>query len=214
MASALQERLLHERRFTADVAHELRTPLTGLVTSAELLPDGEATGLVRDRVRVLRSLVEELLEIGRLDAGVERADLAPAPLEQVVEESVRRTGVRTRLTVTGSPVAYTDPRRLDRIIANLVTNAHRHGRPPIEVTVHGTTIAVRDHGPGFPEALLADGPQRFRTGAAERGRGHGLGLTIATGYAGVIGGSLTFGNVPDGGAIATLCLPPDTGPEG
>ncbi|MCO5973774.1 sensor histidine kinase [Actinoallomurus soli] len=207
MAGALQERLLSEQRFTADVAHELRTPLMGLVTSTELLPAGEATELVRDRVRALRSLVEDLLEITRIDAGVEQADLASVPLDQVVEESVHRTEVRARLTVTGAPVAYTDPRRLNRIIANLVINAHRHGRPPVEVTVSGTTIVVRDHGPGFPEALLVDGPQRFRTGAAERGRGHGLGLTIASGHARVIGGRLTFGNAPDGGAIARLHLP-------
>jgi signal transduction histidine kinase len=206
MADALRDRLLSEQRFTADVAHELRTPLTGLVVSTELLPESEATELVRDRVRVLRALVEDLLEISRLDAGVERADPASVPLGQVVEESVGRTGLQIRLTVTGDPVAYTDPRRLDRIIANLVANAHRHGRPPVEVTVNGTTIVVRDHGPGFPDALLANGPQRFRTGATERGRGHGLGLTIALGQVQVIGGRLAFGNAPDGGAIAALHL--------
>jgi signal transduction histidine kinase len=113
------------------------------------------------------------------------------------------------VAVTGHPVADTDPRRLDRIIANLVTNAHRHGRPPIEVTVGGTTIVVRDHGPGFPDTLLADGPQRFRTGAKERGRGHGLGLTIAVGQAQVIGADLGFANAPDGGAVATLHLRAD-----
>jgi signal transduction histidine kinase len=209
MAGALQERLLGEQRFTADVAHELRTPLMGLVTSTELLPESEATELVRDRVRALRSLVEDLLEITRIDAGAERADLASVPLDQVTEESVRRAGVPARLTVTGDPFADTDPRRLDRIIVNLVTNAHRHGRPPVEVTVSGTTIVVRDHGPGFPDALVVNGPQRFRTGAAERGRGHGLGLTIAVGHAQVIGGRLTFANAPDGGAIATLHLPAD-----
>ncbi|MFB9678915.1 HAMP domain-containing protein [Streptosporangium vulgare] len=64
MADSLRERLLSEQRFTADVAHELRTPLMGLVTSAELLPEGEATELVRDRVRVLRALVEDLLWSG------------------------------------------------------------------------------------------------------------------------------------------------------
>jgi signal transduction histidine kinase len=113
MAGALQERLLSEQRFTADVAHELRTPLMRLVTSTELLPQSEATELVRDRVRALRSLVEDLLEITRIDAGAERADLASVPLDQVTEESVRRAGVRARLTVTGDPIADTDPRRLD-----------------------------------------------------------------------------------------------------
>ncbi|WP_246238729.1 sensor histidine kinase [Acrocarpospora corrugata] len=206
MAGALHERLLGEQRFTADVAHELRTPLMGLITSAELLPDGEAAELVRDRVRVLRTLVENLLEISRLDAGAEEAELSSVPLGEVVEDSIRRTGLQVRVTVSGEPVAYTDARRMDQIIANLVVNAHRHGRPPVEVRVAGTTIVVRDHGPGFPDELLAEGPQRFRTGAAERGHGHGLGLTIAAGQARVIGAVLSFGNAPDGGATATLRL--------
>ncbi|RMI39075.1 sensor histidine kinase [Actinomadura harenae] len=212
MAAALQERLRAEQSFTADVAHELRTPLMGLVTSAELLPEGEATGFVRDRVGVLRALVENLLEISRLDAGAEHADLAPVPVGEVVAESVRRTGLDARVAVDGAPVAETDPRRLDRIVANLVINAHRHGRPPVEVRVArdggDVVVTVRDHGPGLPDDLLAelraDGPRRFRTGTPERGRGHGLGLTIAAGQARVIGARLRFANAPDGGAAVTV----------
>ncbi|MFD4857153.1 ATP-binding protein [Streptomyces atratus] len=207
MADALQDRLRSEQRFTADVAHELRTPLAGLVTSASLLPESESTGLVRDRVQVLRALVDDLLEISRLDAGVEQADAQAVPLGELVAESVRRTGLETRVTVSGSPVAETGPRRLDRIVTNLILNAHRHGAAPVEVTVYGTTITVRDHGPGFPPELLAHGPQRFRTGAAERGHGHGLGLTIALGQAHVIGARLTLADSTDGGAVATLELP-------
>ncbi|WP_212911931.1 HAMP domain-containing sensor histidine kinase [Streptomyces sp. TS71-3] len=213
MADSLQDRLRAEQRFTADVAHELRTPLMGLVTAAELLPESEATDLVRDRVRVLRGLVEDLLEVSRLDAGAEHAELRPVALGEAVAESLDKAGLTARLAVDGSPVAETDPRRLDRIVANLVANAHRHGAAPVDVTVTDSTIEVRDHGPGFPAALLADGPQRFRTGAAERGRGHGLGLTIAAGQAHVIGASLTFTNAPDGGALAVLGLPPAR-PEG
>ncbi|MFB8037243.1 sensor histidine kinase [Streptomyces sp. NPDC056004] len=207
MADALQDRLRDEQRFTADVAHELRTPLTGLVTSASLLPEGEATDLVRDRVQVLRALVDDLLEISRLDAGAEEADAQPVPLGELVAESVRRTGLETRVTVNGSPVAETDPRRLDRIVTNLVLNAHRHGAAPVEVSIGETTVVVRDHGPGFPSEVLAHGPQRFRTGAAERGHGHGLGLTIALGQAHVIGARLTLANIAAGGAVATLELP-------
>ncbi len=207
MAATLQRRLLAEQRFTADVAHDLRTPLMGLLTATELLPGGEATDLVRDRVGVLRSLVEDLLEISRLDAGAEQAERYPVPLGGLAAESLRRLDLTARLTVEGDPVADTDPRRLDRIIANLVANAHRHGRPPVEVGVSGRTIVIRDHGPGFPDDLLADGPQRFRTGRAERGQGHGLGLTIALGQAQVIGAELVFANAPDGGAIVTLHLP-------
>ncbi|MYY10495.1 HAMP domain-containing protein [Streptomyces sp. SID4919] len=207
MAQSLQQRLLDEQRFTADVAHELRTPLMGLVTSTELLPDSPATELVRDRVRVLRALVEDLLEISRLDAGAEASDARFVPVGSVVEASVTRTGEPALTTVVDNRQVSTDPRRLDRIIANLVLNAHRHGGGRVEVRVDGPTVVVRDHGPGFPAALLADGPQRFRTGASERGHGHGLGLTIAAGQARVIGASLELANAPDGGAVAVLRLP-------
>ncbi|MEU1263195.1 HAMP domain-containing sensor histidine kinase [Streptomyces cellulosae] len=208
MADSLRDRLAGEQRFTADVAHELRTPLMGLVTSAGLLPEGEATDLVRDRVRVLRDLVEDLLEISRLDAGAERVEPRRVPLAELIEDSVARTGLTAEVTVTGAPVAETDPRRLDRIVTNLVVNAHRHGATPVEVDVSGLTITVRDHGPGFPPDLLAHGPQRFRTGAEQRGRGHGLGLTIAQGQAKVIGARLDFRNHPDdGGAVAEVRLP-------
>ncbi len=209
MADSLRDRLAGEQRFTADVAHELRTPLMGLVTSAGLLPESEATDLVRDRVRVLRDLVEDLLEISRLDAGAERVEPRRVPLAELVEESGARTGLPATVTATGAPVAGTDPRRLDRIVTNLVVNAHRHGATPVEVGVSGLTITVRDHGPGFPPDLLAHGPQRFRTGAEQRGRGHGLGLTIAQGQAKVIGARLVFRNHPDdGGAVAEVRLPP------
>ncbi|MFC0629322.1 sensor histidine kinase [Kribbella deserti] len=227
MADSLRDRLVSEQRFTADVAHELRTPLMGLMTSAELLPDSEATDLVRGRVQVLRGLVEDLLEISRLDGGAERADLRRVPLAEMVADVVNRTGLEATLTTSegatlaaegatlaaegamlgGGATVETDPRRLERIITNLVINAHRHGRAPVEIDVTGATIVVRDHGDGFPAELVSNGPQRFRTGVAERGRGHGLGLTIATGQAAVIGAQLEFANAPDGGAVATLRLP-------
>ncbi|MEU5398345.1 HAMP domain-containing sensor histidine kinase [Streptomyces sp. NPDC005963] len=207
MAHSLQQRLIDEQRFTGDVAHELRTPLMGLVTSTELLAEGPATELVRDRVRVLRGLVEDLLEISRLDANAEAADERIVPVGSVVEESVARTGLPTRTVIVHDQRVPTDPRRLDRIITNLVLNAHRHGREPVEVRVDGTSVTVRDHGPGFPESLLANGPQRFRTGVTERGHGHGLGLTIALGQARVIGAELLLSNADDGGALAVLHLP-------
>lgn len=68
-------------------------------------------------------------------------------------------------------------RRLERILGNLVANAHRHGAAPVTLTVDGRTLTVTDSGPGYPEYLLTGGPQRFRTEGTNKG--HGLGLTIA-----------------------------------
>ncbi|WP_329462156.1 HAMP domain-containing sensor histidine kinase [Streptomyces sp. NBC_01431] len=213
MADSLSRRLRTERRFTADVAHELRTPVGGLLAAADLLPPGETEDLLRGRVRDLRGLVEDLLEISRLDAGAEQPVRARVPLGAVVSEAVTRTGLDTEVTVAdaageeAAQTVETDPRRLERIVSNLVVNAHRHGSTPVRVTVEGPTVVVRDHGSGFPADLLLDGPRRFHTGAAERGSGHGLGLTIALGQARVLGAELRLANAPDGGAVATLRLP-------
>ncbi|QIY58033.1 HAMP domain-containing histidine kinase [Streptomyces sp. RPA4-5] len=210
MADHLGQLLRTERQFTADVAHELRTPVGGLLAAADLLPAGETEDLLRARVRDLRGLVEDLLEISRLDAGAEQPVPARVPLGAVVSEAVARTGLRAEVTVAGTEAdrtVETDPRRLERIVDNLVVNAHRHGGLPVEVTVEGRTVVVRDHGPGFPADVLLHGPRRFQTGSTERGTGHGLGLTIALGQARLLGAELHLENAPDGGAVATLHLP-------
>ncbi|MET9787055.1 two-component system sensor histidine kinase CseC [Streptomyces canus] len=217
MADALQQRLEAERRVTADIAHELRTPVTGLLTAAELLPPGRPTELVLDRAKAMRTLVEDVLEVARLDGASERAELQDILLGEFVVRRVAAKDPGIEVRVVHESEVTTDPRRLERVLFNLLANAARHGKPPVQVTVEGRVIRVRDHGPGFPEDLLADGPSRFRTGSADRaGHGHGLGLTIAAGQARVLGARLTFRNVrpvglPEGtpaeGAVAVLWLP-------
>jgi two-component system, OmpR family, sensor histidine kinase MtrB len=215
MAASLRGQLEAERRFTADVAHDLRTPVTGLLTAAELLPPGRPSELVRDRAEVLRTLVEDLLEVARFDSGVERADLEQVDLGAFVESAVGRLQTQQALSPDSVTVrrngpagrVVTDPRRVERILANLVVNGVRHGEPPVDVTVTGRTIEVVDHGPGYPAELITEGPRRFRSGMAERGTGHGLGLTIAAGHADVLGAKLVLGTAPDGGAFASLELP-------
>ncbi|MGY0017765.1 two-component system sensor histidine kinase CseC [Streptomyces sp. YJ-C3] len=218
MADALKQRLEAERRVTADIAHELRTPVTGLLTAAELLPEGRPSELVKDRAQAMRTLVEDVLEVARLDSAAERAELQDIMLGEFVERRMAaRAADGVSVHVIHESEVTTDPRRLERILINLLANASKHARPPIEVSVEGRVIRVRDHGPGFPEELLEDGPSRFRTGAADRaGHGHGLGLTIAAGQAQVLGARLTFRNVrppgtehgtPAEGAVAVLWLP-------
>ncbi|MEU2053913.1 two-component system sensor histidine kinase CseC [Streptomyces bungoensis] len=217
MADALRQRLEAERRVTADIAHELRTPVTGLLTAAELLPPGRPTELVLDRAKAMRTLVEDVLEVARLDGASERAELQDIMLGDFIARRVAAKDPEITVRVVHESEVTTDPRRLERVLFNLLANAARHGRPPIEVTVEGRVIRVRDHGPGFPEELLAEGPSRFRTGSKDRaGQGHGLGLTIAAGQARVLGARLTFRNVrpagapahiPAEGAVAVLWLP-------
>ncbi|MGA4850445.1 two-component system sensor histidine kinase CseC [Streptomyces sp. G5(2025)] len=217
MADALKQRLEAERRVTADIAHELRTPVTGLLTAAELLPPGRPSELVKDRAQAMRTLVEDVLEVARLDSAAERAELQDITLGEFVTRRMASLTADVTVTVVHESEVTTDPRRLERILGNLVANAAKHGKPPIEVSVEGRVVRVRDHGPGFPEALLHEGPSRFRTGSTDRaGHGHGLGLTIAAGQARVLGARLTFRNVrpagaapeePSEGAVAVLWLP-------
>ncbi|MGW6768869.1 two-component system sensor histidine kinase CseC [Streptomyces sp. NPDC055037] len=217
LTDALNERIEAERRVTADIAHELRTPVTGLLTAAELLPPGRPTELVRDRAQAMRTLVEDVLEVARLDSASERAELQEIALGEFVARRVGVLNPAITIKVVHESWVSTDPRRLERILGNLLANAAKHGGTPVEVTVEGRVVRVRDHGPGFPDALLREGPSRFRTGATDRaGHGHGLGLTIAAGQARVLGARLTFRNATpegiegrdgSGGAIAVLWLP-------
>ncbi|MCT9075161.1 sensor histidine kinase [Streptomyces fulvoviolaceus] len=208
MADALGARLEAERRVTADIAHELRTPVAGLSTAVGLLPPGRATELVAGGVRKLRALVEDVLEVARLDS-----ESAAVDTEQREVSAMARRAVAglddVRVRVTADVVVATDPRRVERVLANLAANALRHGAPPVELEVDGPVVRVRDHGPGFPPDLLAvlhtSGPQRFRTGSPTGGTG--LGLTIVTGQARLLGARLTFRNHPDGGAETELLLP-------
>ncbi|OKK20605.1 ATPase [Streptomyces sp. CB00455] len=203
MAGSLQAKLEGEQRFTADVAHELRTPLTGLQAASELLPEGRPTELVRERVRTMRQLTEDLLEISRLDSRSEAVETDLHQLGRLARRVVRASGTATEVVVLRDAHVETDRRRLERVLGNLVANAHQHGRGPVVLTVDGPVVTVRDHGDGFPDYLLAHGPQRFRSG----GKGHGLGLTIAVGQAEAIGARLDFRRAAGGGGLAVLTLP-------
>lgn len=214
MALALQHRLEIERHFTADVAHELRSPVTGLVSAAELLPGDEVSTLVRRQVARLRRLVEDLLEISRLDAPTASVDWQDCDLGAVLTACLEPYGEQIDLDAEQAGVARGEPRRIERIVGNLVRNALAHGGPPVRVDARGTTITVTDSGPGYPQELLADGPRRFAT--FTRGKGSGLGLTIAAKHAQVMGTHLRLSNRAAGGACARVELPasePGSGEE-
>ncbi|GAB4251988.1 MAG: ATP-binding protein [Thermoleophilia bacterium] len=160
----LEEARLRERRFTSDVAHELRTPVAALVGEAsllahrlELVPEENlpaetrraAQLVVRDIGR-LRRLVDDLLEISRIDA--HSADVARDEIE--VLEFLRRVaearGWPDQVSVVGDAgiIICTDPRRFERIVVNLVENALKHGGLPVVVEVRRvlTGFTVEDQG--------------------------------------------------------------------
>ncbi|MGW6906020.1 ATP-binding protein [Streptomyces sp. NPDC054940] len=208
MADGLGARLEAERRVTADIAHELRTPVAGMSTVVGLLPPGRTSELMAESVRKMRGLVEDVLEVARLDSQAAAVETERREVSAMARRAVAGLD-DVEVRVTADAAVDTDPRRVERILANLAANALRHGAPPVEVEVDGPVVRVRDRGSGFPPDLLAvlhtSGPQRFRTGS--RTGGTGLGLTIATGQARLLGARLTFRNRPDGGAETELHLP-------
>jgi signal transduction histidine kinase len=205
MADSLQERIEHEQRFVANVAHDLRTPVTGLVAAASLLEPDQVGAVVRERVSRLHTLVEDLLEISRLENGAVTADLRWVDVDAFVRSLVaRRPDVE--VDAPDAVRAFTDPRRLERIIDNLLDNCARHGAPPVAVAVRGRAVVVSDSGPGFAPDMLARATERFATGDTARGHGIGLGLAIAAAQARVLGGSLRVANGPGGGAQVTVQL--------
>ncbi|MCX5376328.1 HAMP domain-containing sensor histidine kinase [Streptomyces sp. NBC_00091] len=216
------------RRFVADMSHELRTPLTALTAVAEVLEEevddldpmiAPAVGLVVSETRRLNDLVENLMEVTRFDAGTARLVLDDVNVADQVTACIdaRAWLDAVELDAGRGIVARLDPRRLDVILANLIGNALKHGGSPVRVSVgvegEWLVIAVKDNGPGIPEAVLPHVFDRFYKASASRPKsdGSGLGLSIAMENAHIHGGDITAANGPDGGAVFTLRLPVDVG---
>jgi signal transduction histidine kinase len=209
----LTERIDSEQRFTADLAHEMRTPLTGLVNAANLLEeDSRPAELVKERVARLQVLVEDLLEVSRLDAGRAQPQLSPMPVDASLRSlltTLDASGALSGHTVeldlqAGDARVVTDQRRFERIITNLLVNAVKHGRPPIRLHSTPEAVVVSDSGPGYPPDIVATGPTRF---VSAGGGGMGLGLVIAQGQARLLGMVIEFANGEDGGARTTIRFP-------
>jgi signal transduction histidine kinase len=228
MASALETKIsalsaaqARERRFTADVAHELRTPLTALVGEASLLrehldrmPDQSrrpAELLIEDVGR-LRRLVEDLMEISRLDAGAEAVQPEATDLAAAVAAMMRARGWDGRVQLDAEKtIVTTDPRRLERIVANLVGNALEHGGDGVAVRVgrdgEHAFVEVTDQGPGIPPEHVPHLFERFyKADPSRSGPGSGLGLAIAQENARLLGGEIEVRSEAGKGARFTLRL--------
>ena len=220
--TALSQAQARERRFTSDVSHELRTPLTALVAEASLLAEHldrmppetrrPAELLVNDVAR-LRDLVEDLMEISRLDAGEARVSKEPVDIGALVTTSVRSRRWDDRVQIEPDElVLETDPRRLERIVANLVGNALEHGGRDVLVRVGrdgvGAFVEVTDRGPGIPPDRLPHVFERFyKADSSRTGPGSGLGLAIALENARLLGGDLDVQSEIGRGTRFTLRLP-------
>jgi two-component system, OmpR family, sensor histidine kinase MtrB len=218
----LQAMEADQRRFVSDVSHELRTPLTTLLAAGGALESNASTlsagaaraaRLLIEETRRLVRLVDDLMEISRMDSGGaamlwERMDVAAC-----VQGTIERHGWsdRVSLTSSGTAVMDADPRRLAAVCRNLIDNALVHGEPPVVVSVtgedHRIRIEVQDSGPGVPRSSADDVFRRFFKADAARGGGSGLGLAIVRENARLHGGEIVVTRSSLGGARFTCSLP-------
>jgi PAS domain S-box-containing protein len=233
-----------ERRrdeFFANVSHDLRTPVAVIRTSlgvvlANAPPDTPAAlrrllGNADLAAARLGALVEDLLELARLQAGRARLRLRPCDLAELARRSARtveplaqQRRQRLELVVPADPVpALVDVDRIERALLNLLSNAAKHGREGglIRMTLHegeaGLELVVADDGPGVPDAEQDRVFERFYVGgpADARPGGGGLGLPIARAMVELHGGQLTLESAPGAGATFRIRLPvrPTADPE-
>lgn len=223
---------LVQQRFVSDVSHELRTPLTTIRLAADMINDqrdefdpatARAAELLNAQVQRFETLLTDLLEISRYDAGSVQLELEPTSLAHLAEDVVgsmqqlaEQNGTDVRLVAPGgySPVDM-DPRRVRRIVRNLLGNAIEHGEGrPIVVTVdsdqQAVALGVRDYGLGMKAEDVERVFDRFWRADPSRTRtigGTGLGLSIALGDARLHGGELAVWSQPGIGTNFVLTLP-------
>lgn len=239
MAASLQEQITQlatlsqmQQRFVSDVSHELRTPLTTVRMAAEVLYDAReefdpinkrSAELLYNQVERFQSLLSDLLEISRFDAGAAMLDAEPQDIFQVVSGVVEgaapvaaQYGSEVRLHARQkSIIVEMDSRRIDRIIRNLLLNALEHGEgKPVHITVaanhEAVAVCVRDHGIGMTEAEAARVFDRFWRADPARARttgGSGLGLSIAAEDTKLHGGWLQAWGRKGAGSNFRLTLP-------
>jgi two-component system sensor histidine kinase MtrB len=233
--NTLEELSAVQQRFVSDVSHELRTPLTTVRMAAEVLYEARedfdpvaarSAELLQNELDRFESLLTDLLEISRFDAGAAVLNLEEVDLRdlvrRVVEASVPLAETNnTEITVhaSGEAKAEVDARRIERILRNLLVNAIEHSEGhPIDILIESddaaVAVAVRDHGVGFEASQARQVFHRFWRGDAARARavgGTGLGLAIAMEDANLHGGWLTAWGRPAMGAQFRLTLPRKAG---
>jgi two-component system OmpR family sensor kinase len=226
LSAALQQSESRQREFLLSVSHELRTPLTAVRGFAESLADGVVSGdearqageTIQRESQRLERLVSDLLDLARLGADEFRLDLADVDLVDTVRRCAEvwrvrceRAGVEFRLEVPASPVvAVADARRLRQVLDGLAENALRVA-PVLTLSLDASgVLQVRDGGPGLAPEDYAVAFERGALNAKYRGRrpvGSGIGLALAHGLVTRMGGTISAGPAPEGGAAFTIVLP-------
>jgi signal transduction histidine kinase len=232
MVTQLVERIERDARFASDVSHEMRSPLTTLATTASVLQQHrdelspaaqESLDLLQADLSIFQSLVEDLLEMARSDAGATPLVMETVPAVELVRQSVRSGAQRNGIAEPPIEVAddvvepwvRVDRRRFERVMTNLIDNAHRYagGAVAVRVTIDEGQLAVNvdDAGAGIAREERDHVFERFFRGRAsgDRGiaRGTGLGLALVRDHVHAFSGDISISESPEGGARFQILLP-------
>ncbi len=229
--SQLEELSAVQQRFVSDVSHELRTPLTTVRMAAEVLFEARAdfdplearsAELMQEELDRFEALLADLLEISRFDAGAAVLTTEQVDVLELVTKVVHdhrslaaKFGAEVKVHALSVCPAEVDPRRIVRVLRNLLTNAIEHSEgKPIDIFVEtdgdAVSVAVRDHGVGFQAVQAKQVFLRFWRADPARARvvgGSGLGLAISMEDARLHGGWLNAWGRPSQGAQFRLTLP-------
>jgi two-component system, OmpR family, sensor histidine kinase MprB len=216
---SLERSVAAQRQLVADASHELRTPIASLRANIQVLEDAERLAPA-DRESLRADIVSELDELTALVADVVELARGAKPGESLddvrldlvvtaqVERAQRRAGDAVEFRCQVEPAIVSgEPERISRAVSNLLDNARRWSPPGgvVEVELHGGTLTVRDHGPGFGEDDLPRVFERFfRSDRARALPGSGLGLAIVRQAAEAHGGSAQAENAQGGGALVRV----------
>jgi two-component system sensor histidine kinase KdpD len=207
------------------VSHDLRSPLTAISTAAGALGSptldtherNELTDVITTETERLTRLVEDLLDLSRLESGSAEPRPEPFSIEEVVESAARAPSLRdARFDIKlddDLPPVQADPAQLERVLSNLLENAIRYssnGEPvAVRASTTGTRLQLRitDHGPGIDPEDLERIFEPFYRAPGAAGHGSGLGLAIAKGLIDGNGGRVWARSLPGQGATFTIDLP-------
>ncbi|HEY5693113.1 MAG TPA: HAMP domain-containing sensor histidine kinase [Gaiellaceae bacterium] len=226
MAAGLEQLFDARRELVAWASHDLRAPIASLQAMLEAIEDGLVSAedylpTLREQVRTLSMLVDDLFELARIDAGALTLELRRTPVAPLVASALRllrpeaeARGVALSADVGDEVEARLAPDKFERVLFNLVTNALRHtptdGSVAVRVEQRDSELLLRveDSGEGLPVEAPARMFERFwRADRARSGSGAGLGLAIARGLVEAHGGRIWAENRPQGGACVSFTLP-------
>ena len=223
----MDQRDASKSEFVGIAVHELRNPLAGIYGIAATLHEREDAlseperlslrSALRQQTTRMRNLVDQLLDLSRLDLAAIIVSPQPLRLRVRIEDLVSplasgRSDV-VRIAVPQELEAVVDPLALDHMVSNLIANGLRYGKPPITITANRhdrhLRIAVEDHGDGVPTEFVPDLFRRFTRAPESRGRadGSGLGLAIAQAYARAHGGDIFYERAVPRGARFEIVIP-------